>query len=155
MAGVLKARDTSGVLRNITDVKVRDVGGTLRTLSFIKVRGPDGVLREVFTAGGGDYNPAYINPGVLDIAGTIAHQSAYFEALSTGDTPTSYSWGVASGPAVISAGGSTSMATITITVGTVGAIGDASIYCDMVIGGVTYRAYAEFIYLRTSDEFIP
>lgn len=147
MAGVLKARDAGGTLRTITAFKVRDVGGTLRTLSFIKVRDAGGTLREVFTAGGGGggSNPTYITPGSVSFSGKGSTRSSVFNAVSTGGAPTSYTWGLLDGDGYVSAGGSTASATLTVYVSP----GDSTFstfFCDMVIGGITYRATCAFSY---------
>lgn len=149
MAGVLKARDAGGTLRTITAFKVRDVGGTLRTLSFIRVRDAGGTLREVFTSGGGGGgNPTYITPGSVDLSGKGTTRSSVFNAISTGGAPTSYTWGLLDGDGYVSAGGSTATATLAVYANP-GEGSFSTFFCDMVIGGITYRATCSFSYTNT------
>ena len=149
MAGVLKVRDAGGTLRTITAFKVRDAGGTLRTLSFIKVRDAGGTLREVFTSGGGGGNPTSISPGYYSSYGNNSVASHTFTASSTGGTPTSYSWGLLYGTGYISGPSNAASAVLQVYAGPL-ELESAVFYCDMVIGGITYRATCQFDYGNTT-----
>lgn len=150
MAGVLKARDTDGSVRTISAVKVRDTDGSVRTLAFIRVRDTDGTLREVFTAGGGTpaANPTFITPGSRNLAGKGPTKSATFTASSSSGTPTSYAWGLYDGDGSVIAGANA--ATATLQVYSDGSFTESTFYCDMVIGGTTFRAFCSFYYTQTA-----
>lgn len=47
---MIRIRDNSGVLRNVTSVRVRDNGNVLRNVQTIRIRDAAGVLRTVFSA---------------------------------------------------------------------------------------------------------
>lgn len=151
MAGVLKGRDTDGTVRTITAVKARDPGSVSRTLQFVRVRGTDGVLREVFTAGGTPppSNPASITPGQVDTASKSAFRSATFTASSSGAAPSSYSWGLFSGSGSVTAGQGTSTATLQVYADP-GTTVESVFFCDVVVGGTTYRAFCYFNHANTT-----
>lgn len=147
----IKVRDAASALRTVDSMKVRDAGGALRMIAFVRVRGPDGALREVFTAGGGAPagNPTYINPGSISEAAALPNRSAYFTASSSAGAVSAYSWGVIDGPGTVISGATAATAQLRVSA-IAGDTVTATFYCDIVIGGATYRATCEFTFQNTS-----
>ena len=149
----LKIRDAGGTMRTITAIKIRDAGGVVRTITSVKVRDTGGVLREVFTTGGGGGpgpgpNPAVITPSYASFSGKATFRAANFTASAGSETITSYSWGLIDGPGTVTAGGATATATLQVYAVAGDAV-SATFFCDLLIGGTTYRAICGMDYQNT------
>lgn len=149
----LKVRDAGGVLRTITTVRVRDGGGILREIVSWKIRDGAGVLREIFTSGGGGGggNPMSITPGSRNTESTSYFNSKSFTAYSSGGVPSSYSWGVLSGPGSVTSGATAATAQLGVYADADDTPTTALFYCDAVIAAVTYRATCSFTHTHTSS----
>lgn len=90
-----------------------------------------------------------ITPPLRSTESFAPSSSGTFTATASGGTPSSYLWGVFSGPGtVISQSGASATLRITDSF----AIGaEATFFCDITIAGVVYRAYCNMHHFYNSD----
>ena len=93
-----------------------------------------------------------IAPASQSLSGSVSSQTFNNEVITvTGGTPSSYTWGFISptgGSWTINSGQGTASAAARVTTVVAGEVADATLYCDVVINGVTYRRTAQLTYSR-------
>lgn len=94
-----------------------------------------------------------ISPPATATSSSAPSVTRTFTASATGGTPSSYTWGVSSGPGAVVTQGAAAADLRAYDTDGIGAL--AEFFCDMVIAGVTYRAFCTMYHQYTGDTIYP